>query len=383
MWLRPLTPIASNTVTLTSLSDSNAQATSSIRTINRLPRTRATSFILINSIASTTNSPSQTLFYTPGSYSWIAPAGVTSVSVVCVGGGGNGPKSYNSSAGGGCGGGLGYKNNIPVTPGTSYSVVVGSYGSGHSYGSTNLVGGNSHFISLATVSGYGGGHWTVGGTGGPNSNGYGGGWAGDGGGAGGNTNTSYQAGSGAGGYAGNGGNRGSRTPAGGGGGSGFEYSSTYGYSSGGGVGLLGQANYNAYSGMTPWQTTNGSYGCGGAGSWNGPDSTVQDFNGTNGNLSIGQGRRGMYGENPWSSSGEDGNGGLKGGGFGGGGGGQGDSWPGSGGQGGVGGVRIIWGGGTFTTFTSNDNDLEVLTSAVLASSGAVIRAFPQTNTADL
>ena len=305
-----------------------------------------------------TGAPGQALFGTnvgAGTFSWTAPAGVTYVHVVAVGGGANGPKSYNSSASGGSGGGLGWKNNIPVTPGATYTVQVGNYGSNHNYGSIGLLGGNSFFISLATVAGYGGGHWSYGGTNGPNQNGYGGGWVGDGGGAGGNTNSSYQAGSGAGGYTGNGANRGSNlTNGGGGGGAGKEYSSTYGYSSGGGVGLLGKASYNAYSGMTPWEPTNGSYGCGGAGSWNGPTSTVQDFNGVNGNAAIGQGRRGMYGENPWSSTGEDGNGGLKGGDYGGGGGGQGDSWPGSGGQGGQGGVRIIW-----------------------AESG---RAFPDTNT---
>ena len=43
-----------------------------------------------------------------GTYSWVAPVGVTSVSVVAVGGGGSG-----SSSGAG-GGGLGYKNNIYV-----------------------------------------------------------------------------------------------------------------------------------------------------------------------------------------------------------------------------------------------------------------------------
>jgi len=288
--------------------------------------------------------PGQALFGTnvgAGTFSWKAPTGVTYVHVVAVGGGANGPKSYNSSASGGSGGGLGWKNNIPVVPGTTYTVQVGAYGTNNSYGSIGLIGGNSYFINITTVAGYGGGHWSVGGTNGPGANGFGGGFVGDGGGAGGNTNTSYQAGSGAGGYAGRGANRGGRTPTGGGGGSGFEYSSTYGYSSGGGVGLLGQG-VSGYSGMTPWETTEGSYGCGGAGSWNGPGSNVQDFNGTNGNAAIGQGRRGMYGENPWSSTGEDGNAGLKGGEYGGGGGGQGDGWPGSGGQGGQGGVRIIW-----------------------------------------
>ena len=53
---------------------------------------------------------------------WVCPAGVTSISVVCIGGGamyGN----YGTPHGGG-GGGLGWKNNITVSPGTSYAVQV-------------------------------------------------------------------------------------------------------------------------------------------------------------------------------------------------------------------------------------------------------------------
>ena len=49
-------------------------------------------------------------YTTAGTYTWIAPAGVTKVSVVAVGGGSNNFSHCNSSGGGG--GGLGYKNNI-------------------------------------------------------------------------------------------------------------------------------------------------------------------------------------------------------------------------------------------------------------------------------
>ena len=70
-----------------------------------------------------------------GTYSWTCPADVTSVCVVCIGGGGGssaGDQHWNGSNynGGvsGAGGGLGWKNNISVTPGQSYTVVVGDYG---------------------------------------------------------------------------------------------------------------------------------------------------------------------------------------------------------------------------------------------------------------
>lgn len=74
------------------------------------------------------------LYDTPGTYSWTAPDGVTSVSVVCVGGGGSGCRGYSPATGqsrqGGGGAGLGWKNNISVVPGQSYTVVVGQGGNG-------------------------------------------------------------------------------------------------------------------------------------------------------------------------------------------------------------------------------------------------------------
>ena len=60
------------------------------------------------------------LYDTPGAYYWICPPGVTSVCVLCIGGGGRG---YH---GGGAGGGYAYINNYPVTPGQGYLVVVGA-----------------------------------------------------------------------------------------------------------------------------------------------------------------------------------------------------------------------------------------------------------------
>jgi hypothetical protein len=290
-----------------------------------------------------------------GTFTWIAPKGVSNVSVVAVGAGGSGPRSYNSSASGGGGGGLGWKNNISVTPLQGYTVQVGPYGNSTSYGDGNLRGGNSFFISTSTVAGYGGGHRSVGGTGGPNANGStGGGWFGDGGGAGGTADGSYQPGAGAGGYSGNGGNSPNGTGSGGGGGAGQNYSSTYGYPSGGGVGLLGEGSNGIY-GSLPWTPSGGGGGgCGGPGSWDGPGSGGWNWNMGRTNPSIGQGDRGMYGENPYSSTGETSSN-LRGGEYGGGGGGQGDSWTQAGGYGGQGGVRIIWGTGRSFPSTNTKN----------------------------
>lgn len=73
----------------------------------------------------------QALFTTAGSYTWTAPPGITSVSVVCVGSGGGGFLLFTNTdsnvvVNGGAGGGLGYTNNISVTPNNNYTVVVGA-----------------------------------------------------------------------------------------------------------------------------------------------------------------------------------------------------------------------------------------------------------------
>ena len=246
----------------------------------------------------------QTAFTTAGTYSWTAPSGVTSVSVVAVGAGGGGYSSWANPAGNG--GGLGWKNSITVVPGTSYTVVVGA---GGSY-SGATAGGNSYFLSLATVSGYGGGGGNGSDTNGPNKNTLGGGYVGDGGGAGGYA-PSYQGGGGAGGYTGQGGNQ-NQNGAGGGGGGGSYYSSTYGCGAGGGVGILG-AGPSGLSGTN--RVSTGYGGGGGSGGANGAN-----------------GEPASAGPNA-----------IAGGAYGGGGGGPGTSY--GGGNGGVGAVRIIWGVG--------------------------------------
>ena len=71
--------------------------------------------------------PGEQAFTTSGTYTWVAPAGVTSVSAVTVGGGGAGANYFGS---GGAGGGLAYLNNIAVVPGNTYTVVVGAGGAG-------------------------------------------------------------------------------------------------------------------------------------------------------------------------------------------------------------------------------------------------------------
>lgn len=71
-------------------------------------------------------------FTTPGRYTWVVPEGVTSITVLAVGGGGAGGtiSSYVtvSPVNGGGGGGYAYMYNYSVTPGDTYTVQVGCGG---------------------------------------------------------------------------------------------------------------------------------------------------------------------------------------------------------------------------------------------------------------
>ncbi len=79
------------------------------------------------------------------SYSWTVPDGVTSISVVCVGGGGAGETNHDGASGGG--GGLAYKNGLAVTPGDTINVYVGGGGFSAGWGQTNPDSGQSSYIT--------------------------------------------------------------------------------------------------------------------------------------------------------------------------------------------------------------------------------------------
>lgn len=125
-------------------------------------------------ISSATAVHAPTLFYTgsvtlsiAGTYSWLCPAGVTTVQVFAYGGGGSGQDGHlfvNGSGGGG--GAFSGRDSVPVTPGTMYTVVVGS---GGTHGLPGTDGASSTFTgdSGVQVIAVGGGHGdTTGGAGG-------------------------------------------------------------------------------------------------------------------------------------------------------------------------------------------------------------------------
>ncbi|MBI3174655.1 MAG: right-handed parallel beta-helix repeat-containing protein, partial [Chloroflexi bacterium] len=102
-------------------------------------------------------SAQETITYsTAGTFTWTAPAGVTSVKVEVWGAGGAGANrsstSGTGSGGGGGGGAYAIKNTLTVVPGTGYTVTVGAGGTS----SPQVNGGDSWFSSAATVMAKGG-----------------------------------------------------------------------------------------------------------------------------------------------------------------------------------------------------------------------------------
>jgi hypothetical protein len=252
----------------------------------------------------------QSLFSSPGTYTFTVPARVSTISAVAVGGGGGG--SYIWSYGAGGGGGTAWVAGLPVTPGETFTVGVGGGGSTWSYegsrpGDNSYLRRNSNGVDhiIGYGSGRGGANSAGGASGGYTFNGGSSG----GGGRGGYTNWNWPyAGGGAGGYQGHGGDYNAGQGYGGGGAAGHMHSSYWGTPGGGGVGIYGQ-------GADGYNRGYGRGGGGGSGGGHGGEGEPYHY----------YGRGDIYG-------------GL----YGGGAGGSGSAYYG-GGTGGNGAVRIIWG----------------------------------------
>lgn len=114
------------------------------------------------------------VFNTPGTFQWVATTSTVVATVVGAGGGGD--NGFNQCAGGG--GELAQEASLAVTPGNSYTVVVGAGGPGGALQSTfgsalnGTAGGSSSITGDAvtvTGNGGGGGGTSTGGTGGTGS----------------------------------------------------------------------------------------------------------------------------------------------------------------------------------------------------------------------
>lgn len=203
--------------------------------------------------------------------SWTVPAGVTSICILCVGGGAAGGTGYSGKGGGG--GALSYANSVAVTPGETLSYQAGRGGAaGADIGGDTYLARGATYLCLAKGGTNNTGGAAASGTGDAKYSG------GNGGVSGASPYPYYGAGGGAAGYAGNGGaanafSSGSNGAGGGGGagGSGLIQTSAGG---GGGVGLLGQGSDgaggtginpgNGGSGGAPGSgTAGGNYGGGG------------------------------------------------------------------------------------------------------------------------
>lgn len=89
--------------------------------------------------------------------SWTCPAGVTSIEVLVIAGGGSGAGGSGGGAGGGGAGGVIYTNAYTVVPGNSYTITVGAGGASSNRANNGFSGSNSVFDTLTAIGGGGGG----------------------------------------------------------------------------------------------------------------------------------------------------------------------------------------------------------------------------------
>ena len=88
------------------------------------------------------------------STSWLPPTGVASVDYFMVGGGGGGGSQPGSiNAGGGGGGGVLTGSSLSVTPGTTYTIQVGSGGAVNSNGSNSVIYTGATYLTANAVGG--------------------------------------------------------------------------------------------------------------------------------------------------------------------------------------------------------------------------------------
>lgn len=230
----------------------------------------------------------QKLFDTPGVTEWTVPSGITSISVVCVGGGGAGHGATGATGSGGSAGGggaLNWTNNHPVTPGETLTIAVAqggiaSNGIGTS-GGDSFVYNDAGYICLAKGGNAGQPTGTT--SGGLRSSGFPSNQGGTGGtGGGGTSRTVGNGGGGAGGYTGNGGNgssgSGNGSAGSGGGGGGGGRPSQLNGGGGGGVGVLGQGS----NGAGGTSTDGNQYGRGGSGGTNAEGTNAGTYGGGGG-----------------------------------------------------------------------------------------------------
>ena len=101
--------------------------------------------------------PAIQTFTSVGTTTWTAPVRTTSVTYLVVGGGGGAGNGYDNAGGGGGGAGMVLTGTLSVTPGQTYTVIVGDGGAGGADARTNNAGTAGNSSVFATITALGGG----------------------------------------------------------------------------------------------------------------------------------------------------------------------------------------------------------------------------------
>lgn len=122
-------------------------------------------------------------FWSPGTYTVIAPLWARQAIITGCGAGGGGGGGYDGpfrkndtnfyASGGGGGGAYVINRHRTVTPGASYTITIGAGGKGGKKATAGSAGGTTSFDSLQSLAGGGGGSGTTSGGGPPGANGSG------------------------------------------------------------------------------------------------------------------------------------------------------------------------------------------------------------------
>ena len=134
--------------TFTGTQDLTVSGNVSLASSPTITVTNSSANLTLSGVITNGGTPTVVSNTTAGNSTWTCPAGVSSATVYCIGGGGG--SNYTRYRQGGAGGSSAYKN-ITITPNTTYNYTVGAGGAVGTSGSTSGGNGGSTYFGNSTA----------------------------------------------------------------------------------------------------------------------------------------------------------------------------------------------------------------------------------------